>query len=324
MKKILSILLLCLSFAQELSIEGRVLNADNNQPIIDANIIISDSSNGTASDLQGNFSIQDLGDKNYTLIASALGFKDSIISVRPNTLDNLVIRLVPSTIMGASLEVVGRYPSKHTPNFTDNITRDLISEQKSQTLTELFRNILGVDVQMEHNVGRNANVSIRGSSDYKPGGYNNRVLVLLDGFQMSIPNSGSVDWNGMPLEFIDRVEVLKGPQSSLYGQNSMGGVINLVTKKFKKEFSTFKASYGTFNEKNLDLGLNRNINENLSFQTLFQYKEGDGHRFNSQFRQNNLYLKLSKPESNLTASLIVNKSFTGQPGFDRVERPSLI
>ena len=324
MKKILSILLLCLSFAQELSIEGRVLNADNNQPIIDANIIISDSSNGAASDLQGNFSIQDLGDKNYTLIASALGYKDSIISVRPNTLDNLVIRLVPSTIMGASLEVVGRYPSKHSPNFTDNITRDLISEQKSQTLSELFRNILGVDVQMEHNVGRNANVSIRGSSDYKPGGYNNRVLVLLDGFQMSIPNSGSVDWNGMPLEFIDRVEVLKGPQSSLYGQNSMGGVINLVTKKFKKEFSTFKASYGTFNEKNLDLGLNRNINENLSLQTLFQYKEGDGHRFNSQFRQNNLYLKLSKPESNLTTSLIVNKSFTGQPGFDRVERPSLI
>ena len=177
---------------------------------------------------------------------------------------------------------------------------------------------------MEHNVGRNANVSIRGSSDYKPGGYNNRVLVLLDGFQMSIPNSGSVDWNGMPLEFIDRVEVLKGPMSSLYGQNSMGGVINLVTKKFKNEFSTLKASYGTFNSKDLDVGLNRNINDNLSLQTLFQYKEGDGHRFNSQFRQNNIYLKLSKPESNLTTSIIVNKSYTGQPGFDRVERPSLI
>jgi iron complex outermembrane receptor protein len=193
--------------------------------------------------------------------------------------------------MASSLEVIGRYPSKHNPNFTENITRDLISEQKSQTLTELFRNILGVDVQMEHNTGRNANVSIRGSSDYKPGGYNNRVLVLLDGFQMSIPNSGSVDWNGMPLEFIDRVEVLKGPMSSLYGQNSMGGVINLVTKKFRKEFSTVKASYGTFNSKNLDLGVNRKINDSLSFQTLFQYKEGDGHRFNSQYRQNNLYIE---------------------------------
>ena len=324
MKKLLLLLYIGILFGQDLTITGLVVDSETNNPIPDANIFIPDSDFGSASDNQGNFKIERLTNKDYTIIASALGYKDSIISINSGQNNDIIIKLIPSSIMGATLEVVGRYPSKHTPNFTDNITRDIISEQKSQTLSELFRNILGVDVQMEHNVGRNANVSIRGSSDYKPGGYNNRVLVLLDGFQMSIPNSGSVDWNGMPLEFIDRVEVLKGPMSSLYGQNSMGGVINLVTKKFKKEFSTLKASYGTFNSKDLDVGLNRNINKNLSFQTLFQYKEGDGHRFNSQFRQNNIYLKLSKPESNLTTSLIVNKSYTGQPGFSRVERPSLI
>ena len=325
MKNILSILLLLsFSFSQDLSIEGKVLNADNNQPIVDVNIYIIDSSFGVATDSQGDFSIENLENKNYNLVASALGYKDSIITFNPSVKNSFIFKLERTSLMASSLEVIGRYPSKHNPNFTENITRDLISEQKSQTLTELFRNILGVDVQMEHNTGRNANVSIRGSSDYKPGGYNNRVLVLLDGFQMSIPNSGSVDWNGMPLEFIDRVEVLKGPMSSLYGQNSMGGVINLVTKKFRKEFSTVKASYGTFNSKNLDLGVNRKINDSLSFQTLFQYKEGDGHRFNSQYRQNNLYLKLDKPSSNLTTSLIINKSYTGQPGFDKIERPSLI
>ena len=322
MRKLLLLLFFGILIGQDVSISGLVVDSETNNPIIDANIFVPDSDFGAATDYQGNFKIENLENKNYTIIASALGYKDSIVTI--NSESNLIIKLVPSSIMGAALEVIGRYPSKHTPNFTDNITRDIISEQKSQTLSELFRNVLGIDVQMEHNVGRNANVSIRGSSDYKPGGYNNRVLVLLDGFQMSIPNSGSVDWNGMPLEFIDRVEVLKGPMSSLYGQNSMGGVINLVTKKFKNEFSTLKASYGTFNSKDLDVGLNRNINDNLSLQTLFQYKEGDGHRFNSQFRQNNIYLKLSKPESNLTTSIIVNKSYTGQPGFDRVERPSLI
>ena len=322
MRKLLLLLFFGILIGQDVSISGLVVDSETNNPIIDANIFVPDSDFGAATDYQGNFKIENLENKNYTIIASALGYKDSIVTI--NSESNLIIKLVPSSIMGAALEVIGRYPSKHTPNFTDNITRDIISEQKSQTLSELFRNVLGIDVQMEHNVGRNANVSIRGSSDYKPGGYNNRVLVLLDGFQMSIPNSGSVDWNGMPLEFIDRVEVLKGPMSSLYGQNSMGGVINLVTKKFKNEFSTLKASYGTFNAKDLDVGLNRNINDNLSLQTLFQYKEGDGHRFNSQFRQNNIYLKLSKPESNLTTSIIVNKSYTGQPGFDRVERPSLI
>ena len=322
MRKLLLLLFFGILIGQDVSISGLVVDSETNNPIIDANIFVPDSDFGAATDYQGNFKIENLENKNYTIIASALGYKDSIVTITSES--NLIIKLVPSSIMGAALEVIGRYPSKHTPNFTDNITRDIISEQKSQTLSELFRNVLGIDVQMEHNVGRNANVSIRGSSDYKPGGYNNRVLVLLDGFQMSIPNSGSVDWNGMPLEFIDRVEVLKGPMSSLYGQNSMGGVINLVTKKFKNEFSTLKASYGTFNSKVLDVGLNRNINDNLSLQTLFQYKEGDGHRFNSQFRQNNIYLKLSKPESNLTTSIIVNKSYTGQPGFDRVERPSLI
>ena len=322
MRKLLLLLFFGILIGQDVSISGLVVDSETNNPIIDANIFVPDSDFGAATDYQGNFKIENLENKNYTIIASALGYKDSILTITSES--NLIIKLVPSSIMGAALEVIGRYPSKHTPNFTDNITRDIISEQKSQTLSELFRNVLGIDVQMEHNVGRNANVSIRGSSDYKPGGYNNRVLVLLDGFQMSIPNSGSVDWNGMPLEFIDRVEVLKGPMSSLYGQNSMGGVINLVTKKFKNEFSTLKASYGTFNSKDLDVGLNRNINDNLSLQTLFQYKEGDGHRFNSQFRQNNIYLKLSKPESNLTTSIIVNKSYTGQPGFDRVERPSLI
>ena len=322
MRKLLLLLFFGILIGQDVSISGLVVDSETNNPIIDANIFVPDSDFGAATDYQGNFKIENLENKNYTIIASALGYKDSIVTITSES--NLIIKLVPSSIMGAALEVIGRYPSKHTPNFTDNITRDIISEQKSQTLSELFRNVLGIDVQMEHNVGRNANVSIRGSSDYKPGGYNNRVLVLLDGFQMSIPNSGSVDWNGMPLEFIDRVEVLKGPMSSLYGQNSMGGVINLVTKKFKNEFSTLKASYGTFNSKDLDVGLNRNINDNLSLQTLFQYKEGDGHRFNSQFRQNNIYLKLSKPESNLTTSIIVNKSYTGQPGFDRVERPSLI
>ena len=84
MKNLLSILLLLsFSFSQDLSIEGKVLNADNNQPILDANVFISDSSIGSASNIQGNFKIDELSDKNYTIIASALGYKDAIISINP-------------------------------------------------------------------------------------------------------------------------------------------------------------------------------------------------------------------------------------------------
>ena len=83
---------------------------------------------------------------------------------------------------------------------------------------------------MQHDYGRNVNISIRGSSDFKPGGYNNRVLLLLDGFPVSIPNSGSSDWNAIPFETVKHIEVVRGPASSVYGHNSMGGVINIVTR----------------------------------------------------------------------------------------------
>ena len=55
-----------------------------------------------------------------------------------------------------------------------------------------------------------------------------------------MPYSGSIDWNAMPLDFLDRVEVVKGPVSSLYGQNSMGGIINLVTKTILMNFTISK------------------------------------------------------------------------------------
>ena len=189
-------------------------------------------------------------------------------------------------------------------------------------MSELFRNIGGVDVQTAHDNGRNANFSIRGSSDYKPGGYNNRVLVLLDGFQISMPYSGSIDWNAMPLDFLERVEVVKGPVSSLYGQNSMGGIINLVTKNYSDEFYNFKATVGSYDSKDVNLTMS-NITDNISYTALLQHKKGNGHRFNAQYEQNNFYTKIFNKKQDLSVSLIANKSVNGQPGFYIEDRPSL-
>ena len=189
-------------------------------------------------------------------------------------------------------------------------------------MSELFRNIGGVDVQTAHDNGRNANFSIRGSSDYKPGGYNNRVLVLLDGFQISMPYSGSIDWNAMPLDFLERVEVVKGPVSSLYGQNSMGGIINLVTRNYSDEFYNVKATIGSFDSKDVNLTMS-NITDNISYTALLQHKKGNGHRFNAQYEQNNFYTKIFNKKQDLSVSLIANKSVNGQPGFYVEDRPSL-
>jgi len=324
MKKTLLIIFLSFIYGQGFDLSGRIISKSTLNPIQDVNIFIQDSELGSASNKEGLFKFTDLESDDYILIVSAIGYKDKYIAINlDRNFLNFSIELEDESVLAKALNVVGRFPSKHVPYMTKNISNQDITDNDYQTMSELFRNVGGVDVQMEHNNGRNANFSIRGSSDYKPGGYNNRVLVLLDGFQISMPYSGSIDWNGMPLDFLDRVEVVKGPVSSLYGQNSMGGIINLVTKNHSEEFVTSKVTLGSFNKKDINVGMN-NIYNNVSYTTLLQYKKGDGHRFNAQYEQNNIYVKIDNKEKEFSISLMANRSLNGQPGFSVEDRPSLI
>ena len=323
MKKFyLLFLLLGISFAQDFKFLGTILDIETKEPIIDANIVFIENDFGAASDINGNFSLINLNRQKYEILISAIGYKDIKTTINLESQDNFIFELIPEAVLTSALNVVGRFPSKHLPYFTQNISGEKISDNNYQTMSELFRNIGGVDVQTAHDNGRNANFSIRGSSDYKPGGYNNRVLVLLDGFQISMPYSGSIDWNAMPLDFLDRVEVVKGPVSSLYGQNSMGGIINLVTKNYSDEFYNIKATVGSYDSKDLNLTMS-NVTDNISYTALLQHKKGNGHRFNAQYEQNNFYTKIFNKKQDLSVSLIANKSINGQPGFFVEDRPSL-
>jgi len=324
MRKTLLIILLSFIYGQGFDLSGKVISNSTLIPISDVNIFIQGTQLGTASNEDGLFKFSEIQSSKYILIVSAIGYKDQYLEISLNRdLLDFSIQLEEESVLAKALSVVGRFPSKHIPYLTKNISNQDIIDNDYQTMSELFRNVGGVDVQMAHNNGRNANFSIRGSSDYKPGGYNNRVLVLLDGFQISMPYSGSIDWNGMPLDFLDRVEVVKGPVSSLYGQNSMGGIINLVTKNYSQEFLNSKVTLGSFNKKDINIGMN-NIYNNISYTTLLQYKKGDGHRFNAQYEQNNFYTKIYNKEKEFSVSLMANRSLNGQPGFSVEERPALI
>lgn len=83
------------------------------------------------------------------------------------------------------------------------------------------------------------NTLLRGLPDYS------RTLVLVDGQTLNDPYIGAVTWESVPPETIERIEVVPGPFSSLYGGSAMGGVINIITKKPTKREVTAKAGYGT-------------------------------------------------------------------------------
>ncbi|HNX20060.1 MAG TPA: TonB-dependent receptor plug domain-containing protein, partial [Acidobacteriota bacterium] len=89
---------------------------------------------------------------------------------------------------------------------------------------ELLRAVPGVDVVQSGGAGRTATVFLRGANSA-------HTLVLVDGVRINSPASGEVDFADLRAEQIERIEILRGPQSSLYGSEAIGGVINIVTRR---------------------------------------------------------------------------------------------
>ena len=94
-------------------------------------------------------------------------------------------------------------------------------------------------------------VSLRGLSTAQQG----RTLVLVDGVPVNTSATGSVNWNRIPIEIVERIEVFKGPGSSLYGGDAVGGVINIITRRPRRKAEALAvgevASYQTDNERGM-------------------------------------------------------------------------
>ena len=105
------------------------------------------------------------------------------------------------------------------------ITRKEIESGSYRDLTEIVRNASGLHLTEYGNRGANALASLRGSTA-------EQVLVMVDGKRLNKPGDGLFDLNTLPvpIENIERVEILRGASSALYGADAMGGVINIITR----------------------------------------------------------------------------------------------
>ena len=311
------------------NISGIIIDESNNNPLVGANVFLSNLNEGSATNNNGEFLITDISPGIYELEVSAIGYKNysKSITVKQDENFKLIVVMNREPLTWEAINVIGMSPLRHSPEITQIIDQDDLMKNGIFTLSGLLKTLHGFDLQMAHEYGRNVNISIRGSSDYKPGGYNNRVLLLVDGLPASIPNSGAPDWNAIPLENIDRIEIVRGPASSLYGHNSMGGVINMVTRSKKpNNLSTYQASFGSFNKSVFQLNYNRNM-KSINVFTTAGYNSSSGHRFNSYHENIRGSVKIKSQIGSYrkwSLSAIITRSSNGQPGFDYPENPSII
>jgi len=113
------------------------------------------------------------------------------------------------------------------------ITGEDIERQQVTTVYEALEQVPGVTLTNKGGVGKNTSVRIRGAND-------GQTLVLIDGMEVNDPSdpSGTFDFGTLSTAAIERIEILRGPQSSIYGADAMGGVINIITKRGEPGFNT--------------------------------------------------------------------------------------
>jgi len=106
------------------------------------------------------------------------------------------------------------------------ITREDIEKSQALSVPELVRGITGLDVTAQGGFGKLSSFFLRGTNS-------NQTLALVDGLRFGSATSGTAAWEFLPLSEIERIEIVRGPRSSLYGSDAIGGVIQVFTRAGK-------------------------------------------------------------------------------------------
>ena len=224
--------------AQERSatIVGKVFDAETGQPIPGVSLYLSGTFLGTVSGASGEFAIQKVPAGDYTLVVTMLGFRrEEIRGVRVAS-DSVAMTPILLTAAPVETEQVIVTASRHdqaakdAPVSVATVNADMLRDRVAVNLDDALRYVPGVNMTQDQ-------VNIRGSTGYSRG-VGSRVLVLLDGLPYTTGDTGEITWETIPMYQVERVEVIKGAGSALYGSSALGGVINVITREIPEEPET--------------------------------------------------------------------------------------
>jgi outer membrane cobalamin receptor len=162
-------------------------------------------------------------------LCSPLLFPDAALADEPN------VKLKEVVVTATKTE---KDPQDVTQSVTV-ITADEIKKSGATTAGQAIERTVGVDLRDYGSRGSSSEISLRGSTT-------SQVLVLLDGRRLNSSQSGAYDFSNLPvpLENIERIEIVRGPSSALYGADALGGVINIITKKPQKKIEAAMTGQG--------------------------------------------------------------------------------
>lgn len=199
---------------------------------------------------------------------------------------------------------------KDVPVPTTVITSAEIEKTQAKEVSEILRDVAGVQIKNYGGIGSESSIVLRGSTS-------SQVLVLLDGRPINSVSTGVADLSLLSLDNIERIEVVRGPVSHLYGANAIGGVVNIITKSPQKAlYSNSSISYGSFATRDYKIEIGGK-KEKFGFLMSGNIRESEGFRDNSDFEGKNIFTKIMysiSPELEGKITLNYFKDDKGLPG----------
>lgn len=166
-------------------------------------------------------------------------------------------------------------------SFVSVIDKDEIEKGGFFTTPDILKTLPGITVRDSSTTGRNATIDIRGWGETA----NANSLILLDGFRLNKPDMSGPEFSIIPPNRIEKIEVVRGGAGVLYGDQAVGGVINIITHKPQKGHRVHSDSYvDTFDTFRQSLRAEGQVNNGYYYDVIGSYGDSNGYRDNSQLR----------------------------------------
>ena len=259
------------------SIRGWVRN-EHGEPLTGVTILIRENLRGTQTDTLGRFVIDKLKPGEYTLIISAIGYEKQFpkVTIGKSSVTNFTVRLKPVAQNLKEVSVLGKQESHdnlidltRTPMPATVITRKELEMMGSRRLDEVLKEQTGLAIVNDIGAGARAvGLQLQGFDS----GY---TMIMIDGQPMTGRNSGNFDLSRITVANIERIEIIKGASSCLFGSEALAGVINIVTRQnISQSQGLASVRYGSFNT----------LDATLEGETPFANGKGSGYMSGNYYR----------------------------------------
>jgi len=253
------------------TLTGYVYSKNTGEALPFANIVLQGTTIGAATNLKGQFIIENIKEGDYKIIASYSSYLSEVMQIEVNTDIELIFKLEETSYDINAVVITGTRTEralKDVPILTNVISRNQIESIGSANIQDVLSLALP-------NI--NFHSSVMGPSMQLAGLEAKYTVFLIDGVIISGETNGNIDYNRLKTVDIERIEIIKGAAGLLYGSNAIGGVVNIITKKPSQAVeASFGTRYSKFNEFDADANIGL-IVKNFSSKTNFYSNSTDGY-----------------------------------------------